>query len=472
MSLRIAAVDQGTTSTRALVFTDSGAEVVFSRTHATTYPHPGWVEQDAHELLGNVRAAIAVAGKVDAIGIANQGESCLAWDSETGEPLTPVIVWQDGRTAADLGQIDVATQTEIAARSGLPADPYFSASKLGWIVRNCEAARAALSAGRLRLGTTDAFFLDRLTGNFVTDRATASRTSLMNLTTGAWDETLCDVFGVPRESLPEIVANTHSFGTVGNVPISASIVDQQAALFGHGCRARGEAKITFGTGAFALAVSGHEAVDPNDAGGLLPTVAWDLGDDPVYALDGGVYDVGSAIDWAVRAGLGTAVSSFADFEAPSAISRGLAFVPAFSGLAAPHWDRTAAPVLIGLQPSTSQQDIRQALLEGIAFATASVIEAMAKALPLSGPISIDGGVSGSPYFVRFLASLLERPVVVRGLSEQTSLGVAMLAATGIGQVLSTPAAKGDTQYEPALEITVEQRALHAEAVSRSRNWRR
>ena len=357
MSLRIAAVDQGTTSTRALVFTDQAQRS--SSSHACHHlSASGMGRAGCARVARQRRAAIAVAGKVDAIGIANQGESCLAWDSETGEPLTPVIVWQDGRTAADLGQIDVATQMEIAARSGLPADPYFSASKLGWIVRNCEAARAALSAGRLRLGTTDAFFLDRLTGNFVTDRATASRTSLMNLTTGAWDETLCAVFGVPRESLPEIVANTHSFGTVGNVPISASIVDQQAALFGHGCRARGEAKITFGTGAFALAVSGHEAVDPNDAGGLLPTVAWDLGDDPVYALDGGVYDVGSAIDW-VRAGLGTAVSSL-PISRLSAISRGLAFVPAF-GLAAPHWDRTAAPVLIGLQPSTSQQDIRQAL---------------------------------------------------------------------------------------------------------------
>ena len=255
--MRILAIDQGTTSTRAILFEDGRHRPVGARKHRTRHPQPGRVEQDASELLANIAALIEAAGHVDAIALDNQGESCLAWDARSGEPLSPVVVWQDVRTAEDLARM---AQTDAAALSrdlaALPLDHYFSASKLGWLLRENEAVKQAAGRGRLRMGTTDAFFLDRLAGTFATDCATASRTGLMNIETGQWDSRLCALFGVPPESLPEIRTNIAGFGAVGGVPVAAAIVDQQAALYGHGARGNGDAKITFGTGAFALAVTG------------------------------------------------------------------------------------------------------------------------------------------------------------------------------------------------------------------------
>jgi glycerol kinase len=440
--VRIVAIDQGTTSTRALSFGAGGAwQVTGSKRHETRYPKAGWVEQDAGELLANIGELLQGAGTFDAIALANQGETCMAWDAGTGEALSPVIVWQDTRTSVLLEAMTRdGVDAEVADRAALPLDPYFSAAKLGWIMRNVPAARAAHTAGRLRVGTTDAFFLDRLTGAFATDRATASRTSLMNIETGAWDPDLCRIFGVPIECLPEIRTNIADFGLFKGKPLAASIVDQQAALYGHGCREAGDAKITFGTGAFALTVTGVTPPREGLASGLVPTVAWDLGAGAVYALDGGVQDAGAAIEWAIRAGLAANVEDFNTLPQRSAIERGLVFVPAFSGLGCPFWDRSASPLLIGLRPDMSRADICQALLEGIAFLTAEVVDAMRKSADIDGRVSIDGGLSRNPYFVQFLADCSKLEIVVDGFVERTAFGAAALAAKALGQDLRSPSA--------------------------------
>ncbi len=441
---RIGAIDQGTTSTRILVAEGERLEIAASFTHTTRYPQPGWVEQDALEIAANIEKCIAAAGPLDALGLANQGESCLAWDAITRQPLSPVIVWQDSRTA---GVLPLDAAQTVARIAHLPLDAYFSASKLGWLLRELPEVQAAHRAGRLRLGTTDAFFLDRLAGRFATDRATASRTSLLDFRSGDWSPDLCALFGVPIECLPPILPNIADFGAIGSVPVHASIVDQQAALYGHCCRAPGDAKITFGTGGFALALT-DGPVELASAGGLLPTIAWDLGNGPAYAIDGGIYDAGSAIDWAVRAGFADGISDFQQFSAPSAIERGLVFVPAFSGLAAPDWDRRAAPLIIGLSPNTTRQDICQALLEGIALCMADVCDTMRAVTRLGAPIAIDGGVSRSPYFAQFLADCLDTEIIVRHFADRTALGVALLIGEARGGAIVAPDARLDTRYAP------------------------
>ncbi|WP_297488520.1 FGGY family carbohydrate kinase [Acidocella sp.] len=425
--MTIAAIDQGTTSTRALRLDDKGARIMHAVKHTVCYPRPGWVEQDAEELLRNILACLAAAAPVDAIGLANQGESCLAWDALSGAPLCPVIVWQDNRTSAWLEGLREAAP-EVMARAGLPLDAYFPAAKFAWILREIPQARAALAAGRLRLGTTDAFFLDRLTGTFATDVTTASRTSLMNIATGQWDAELCRIFGVPPHALPQIRDSAGAFGTYNGVPVRASLVDQQAALFGHGCRAPGDAKITFGTGAFALAVTGASIIRAPGQG-LLPTVAWSRAGQMHYALEGGVYDAGAAVDWGMRLGLYASVAELDSFQAPPAISRRLAFVPALSGLACPHWDRSAAALWVGMGADTTKRDMAQALLEGIALRTAEVVRAMDALVPLTR-ISVDGGLTRSAYFIRFLANVLQREILLPAFDELTAFGCAALAADG------------------------------------------
>ena len=464
--MRILALDQGTTSTRLLAAAGAGLQVLGQMRHRTSYPAPGWVEQDAAEILTNCRTLLAEAGAADAIALANQGESCLAWDGVTGGPLSPIIVWLDRRTLPDLARMaDLAP--EIAARCGLPLDPYFSAAKLGRLLRERPAVAAAHAKGRLRLGTTDAFLLHRLTGSCATDRATASRTGLMNLASGMWDATLCAMFGVPMECLPEIRSNLAGFGQVGGIPITAAIVDQQAALYGHGCRKPGDAKITFGTGAFALAVTG--TTPPAPTGGLLPTVAWDLGQGITYALDGGVQDAGSAVEWAMKAGIAGGLADFDSFDQPPAVARDLIFLPAFSGLGAPHWDRSAAPLMIGLTPETTRRDICQALIEGVAFQTAALVREIAKAVPLSTPLAIDGGLSASRYFTSFLAQLCQVEIAVASFAERTALGAAQLAALAIGQALPEP--QGAPLSVPPGPEMPDWHARFNAALDRSRGWR-
>lgn len=462
--MRVAAIDQGTTSTRCLVVEEGGRfDVAASRRHGQHHPAAGWVEHDPEELLANILAVLSAAGPVDAIAIANQGESCLAWDAETGKALSPVIVWQDARTAAALAALPPEAEARSKAVSGLPLDPYFSASKLAWLLRNIPAVAEAHAAGRLRLGTTDAFFLDRLAGTFRTDLATASRTGLLDLAAGRWSAEMCALHGVPIECLPEIAAVDAGFGAIGGVPVRVSIVDQQAALYGHGCRRPGDCKVTFGTGAFLLAVTDGLAPDP---GGLLPTVGWQKdGDRPVYAIEGGVYDAGSALEWAKRIGLYTDVAELDGFDGPSALSRGIVFVPALSGLAAPWWDRQAAPLFIGMDHATDRRDLVRAILEGIAMLTVGLIRAAGEAAGGSA-ISIDGGLSQSAFFVRFLADASGRTIAVPSTHELTALGLAELA--GIDAAAVRAQARLVSPSEP---VSRQDHARFAEAVQRARNWR-
>ena len=472
--MTILAIDQGTTSTRALcVFDDGRTEITHVAHHQQFYPQSGWVEHDASELIAGIEACIAASPAVSAIGIDNQGESCLAWDADSKQALTPVIVWQDNRTHAVIEALKRdGHEARVLELAGLPLDSYFSASKLAWILQNYRDARTLLRQGKLRMGTTDAYFLDRLAGRFVTDISTASRTSLLNLQTGQWDSELCEIFGVPLEVLPEIVPTTGELGGIatphGRIAVRASVVDQQASLYGHGCRNAGDTKITFGTGAFALVVTGNQP-RRSPAQGLVPTVAWEIAPaKPVYALDGGVYCAGSAVDWSRKLGLFDDYREINQFERVAAIDRDLVFVPALSGLACPHWDRTAAGLWIGMSLETDRRDLVQALLEGVALRAAEVIRAMGQFATISERISIDGGVSVNPYFCQFLANVLNRQVSVNTMAEVTALGTAMLAAGGELERALDDA--NQREYLPAADRSacLERFAL---AVTRASRWR-
>ncbi|MDO6584742.1 FGGY family carbohydrate kinase [Salipiger sp. 1_MG-2023] len=462
--MRVLALDQGTTSTRGIVADDAGhSRIVLALRHAQHFPQSDRVEHDPAELLANLRAVIAAAGPVDAIALSNQGESCLAWDALSGAPLSPIIVWQDRRTQARLSAMSRHAAL-VHERAGLPLDPYFSAAKLGWLLDNVPEVQAAHRAGRLRLGTTDGFFLQNLTGRAQTDISTASRSSLMGLDSGAWDPTLCDLFGVPMDCLPEIRPTVGDFGSIDDTPVTAAVVDQQAALYGHGCRAPGDAKITFGSGAFALALSAGARPETADSG-LLPTVAWQIGGRTAYALEGGVQAAGSAVEWAMRIGLLDTTEALAGFSAPPAIDRGLVFVPALSGLGAPHWDGSAAGLFIGMTGATTRADMAQALIEGIALRAAEVI---ARLGPLTR-MSVDGGLSRSPYLCQFLADVTGLRLILPGTDELTALGGAQLAALGRGGALPGPPVRGEVV--PRTCDRSARMARFAQAVDHARGWR-
>lgn len=486
--MTILAIDQGTTSTRALCVDDHGhfgiTRVIHHQQH---YPRSGWVEHDPEELIANIQACIAGSygidingteiNQIDAIGIDNQGESCLAWDADSGRAISPVIVWQDNRTESTIEKLKrQGHEARVLEISGLPLDAYFSASKLAWIVTHYPEARRLLKRGKLRLGTTDAFFLDRLANRFVTDITTASRTSLLNLQTGNWDEELCQLFGVPIAALPKIVPTTGELGIIDcpadhsrnrQIPVSASVVDQQASLFGHGCRISGDSKITFGTGAFALMVTGSDLARSPEQG-LLPTVAWQFnGSQPVYALDGGVYCAGSAINWGRNLGLFDRYEDINQFKKRPAIERELVFVPALSGLACPYWDRRAAGVWIGMSLDTDKMDMIQAILEGVALRASEVINAMAAFRQIGDTISIDGGVSANPYFCQFLANTLHKQVSVKSMAELTAIGTAQLA--GANEIIPMGNQDRERHYHP--ESAVDYHDRFSRAVDCAREWR-
>ncbi len=469
--MRVAAIDQGTTSTRAYVMQDGKAGcIICRRTHEQFYPKANRVEHDPLEILRHIGECLEAAGPVDAIGIDNQGESCMAWDSETLKPVSPIIVWQDQRTAHVIARLKSEGAEDLTrARAGLPLDAYFSASKLAWIVENLPEAQVLLKQNRLCLGTSDAYFLHHLTGRFVTDITTASRTSLMNLQTGTWDGELCALFNVPMECLPEILPSMGDFGMAKvngkSIPVTASVVDQQAALYGHGCLKTGDAKITFGTGAFALAVTGatlHRA--PKN--GLLPTIAWQqTGAAPTYALEGGVTCAGSAVNWGRSLGLFTDFSQIGQFERPAASDRGLIFVPALAGLGCPHWDRSAAGMWLGLTLETTAADMMQAMLEGIAFRAAEVITALAQEITLADHITVDGGLSSNGYFCQFLADVLQKEIILPANPELTATGTALMAAglTGATPMQALKTYSPHTKREAAI-------ATFSDALSRTRDW--
>ncbi|WP_421692829.1 FGGY family carbohydrate kinase [Aestuariivirga sp.] len=471
--MKAVAIDQGTTGTKSYLYDDEGRFIALaSFEHAQIYPQQGWVEHDAEELLRHVSGAIAAAGEVDAIGIDNQGETIIAWDARTGRPIYNAIVWQDDRTSDVTARLKAEGAEELTLKTaGLPLDPYFSAAKLRWIIDHVPEAKVLLKEKRLRLGTSDAFFLARLTGTFATDVTTASRTSLMSLDHFAWDPELCDLFGVPIECLPEIRPSAGDFGTCNGTPITASLVDQQAALFGHGCARPGDTKITFGTGAFALSVAGAERVNGSRFG-ILPTLAWQQrGERPFFALEGGVYNAASAVNWAKGLGLFTSYEEISRFEKEPAILRDLAFVPALSGLACPHWDRSAAGLWIGLGLDTTRADLMQSLIEGVALRAAEVIAAMAELLPLGGTISVDGGMARNAYLLQFLAEVTGRTITVPSSTDLTALGTARMAMRGLGAAILPELPPPGSVVKPVRSDGPEARSRFANAVTRARGWK-
>ena len=478
----VVGIDQGTTGTK-VVLLDEGGELTLagSRKHRQIYPRSGWVEHDPEELLANVELGLKEAAdqcesSLAGIGIDNQGETIVAWDSKTGEPICNAIVWQDNRTQQRIAELKSdGVEREVLNRAGLPLDPYFSASKMSWILDHVPAASELLKQNRLRIATSDAFFLDRMTGVYATDSGTASRTSLFNLEQCKWDDELCRIFGVPREILPEVKRTVGDFGVYPplNCSVTANIVDQQAALYGHGCIEVGDTKVTFGTGAFALTNTGPQIFRRPEQG-FLPTVAWELESGQLsYAVDAGLYNAGSAVEWLLELSLADSVQNLNRFGRDSVAADGLFFVPALSGLGCPYWERSASALWIGMDQHTSRSDLCQAVIEGVAFRSSQLIDSLAKEFPLPSAIPADGGLSNNPFFCQFFANLIQREVVVPSTAEITAFGTAKLAMMGAGsaacEVKSTEGGYS-ARYFPKKRLDAE-KAKFAEAVDRCRNWR-
>ena len=438
-------VDQGTTCTKACVVNRDGRVVALAtREVPARYPRPGWVEQDPMDLLRTVLEAAtevlaAAGGPVVAIGLANQGETVVAWDARTGQPIAPAIGWQDRRTEALCAElVEQGMAPLILARTGLPIDPYFSATKIRWILDQVPEARVLAMRGDLRVGTSDAWLLWSLTGQYRTDESTASRTLLYNPQARDWDQQILDALDIPRDILPEIRPSRSHFGSVPagllgyDVPLTASLVDQQAALFGQACHEPGSAKVTYGTGAFLLVNTGREM--PASAHGLLPTVAWSTEREVIFALDGGIYVAGAAVQW-LRDGLGIIgdVAETAALAASVPDSGGVVVVPALAGLAAPYWDSAARGTILGLSRGTTRAHIVRATLEGIAFRTRDVLDAMVRdtGLPIR-QIKVDGGASANPFLMHCLAELLQREVLTAASPEATAIGAAQQAGLHAG----------------------------------------
>lgn len=501
----ILGIDQGTTSTRA-VLVDDELQIRASAqlAHAQHTPRPGWVEHDPRELWANTERVIAevLAGgeRPTAVAIANQGETVMLWDARTGAPLHHAIVWSDTRTEAALGRY-AAHDALIRDATGLRLDSYFSAPKLAWLLDETPGARALAAAGHLRTGTIDTWLVDRLTAGavFATDASTAARTLLAETSGCIWHPALLDAFGIPPGILAEIRDCDAAFGTCAiaglhGVPIAASIVDQPAALLGHGCVDRGDVKATFGTGCFVYANTGHER--PRGEG-TLATIAWRRGGQTTYALDGGVLSVGSAIEWAAGLGIpvgrpglttrpdapvfgpGPTTQTDAPFG-PALAPRADApvFVPALAGLGAPHWDRGARGAWLGLTTATTADELSDAIAEGLACRVVEVVRAIERDAGLTvATLRADGGLARSSALMQRVADLLGAPLAVAAEEEATVVGACALVLLARGTVrladLRRRRARSQAQYEP--RIGADERSARIaradRAMSLARQWR-
>jgi len=431
----ILAIDQGTTGTTCLVFDGDGR--VAGRAYSEFeqhFPRPGWVEHDAAEIWEVTRQvaakAIAAAGiegaELDGIGIANQRETVVAWDPVSGEPVHRALVWQDRRTAERCDELRAAGQEALVReRTGLTIDPYFSATKIEWLLRNVDGAERAV------FGTVDSWLLFKLTGRHVTDYSNASRTMLFDIRRLAWDPELCDLLGIDPARLPEPLPSAHVYGTTrefgGEVPVAGIAGDQQAALFGQACHRPGMAKNTYGTGSFVLLNTGECPPRPPD--GLLATVAWGLDDRVAYALEASIFVTGAAVQW-LRDGLGI-IREAAETEALAAsldCNDGVYFVPALTGLGSPHWDPYARGTIVGLTRGSGRAHLARAALEAIAYQTVDAVRAQegAAGAPLE-VLKADGGAVANGWLMQFQADVLGAPVVVPEIAETTALGAAYLA---------------------------------------------
>ena len=446
----ILALDQGTTSSRALVLNRAGETVASAQQEfKQIYPKPGWVEHDPIEIWstqsGTAVEAMARANlsgdAIAAVGLTNQRETTILWDAETGQPVYNAIVWQDRRTADFCAQLKKdGAEADVTTRTGLRLDPYFSGTKIRWILDNVAGARADADAGKLRFGTVDSWLLWKLTSGkvHVTDVTNASRTLLYNIREGAWDETMLQLLGVPRSLLPEVRSCSEIYGEVGRglypagAPIAGIAGDQHAALFGQACFTPGMAKNTYGTGCFLLMNTGTEAVASRN--NLLTTIAWRIGNQTEYALEGSVFIGGAAVQW-VRDELQLVRTAQELDELAASVpdAGGLFIVPAFAGLGAPHWDPYARGIAVGIIRGTNRAHFCRAVLESIAFQSADLISCMEKdsGIPLR-ELRVDGGVSRSRPLMQFQADLLGTPVVRPKCTETTALGAAYLAGLAVG----------------------------------------
>jgi glycerol kinase len=445
----VLAIDQGTTGSTCIVF-DERMEMVGRayREFAQHFPRPGWVEHDlgeiwevTHAVAGEALADAGVrAGELLAVGITNQRETVCVWDPATGEPLHRAIVWQDRRTAARCDELrELGHEGLIRARTGLVLDPYFSASKIEWLLEHVDGLRARAREGRAVFGTVDSWLIYRLTGEYVTDPSNASRTMLFDIAAGRWDPELLELFGVPARALPEVRASAGVLGVTrpealhGHaVPVAGVAGDQQAALFGQACTDPGMGKNTYGTGSFVLLNAGWVA--PAPAPGLLSTVAWGIGGARTYALEASIFVTGAAVQW-LRDGL-RIIANAAETEALAASLQSndeVYFVPALTGLGSPHWDPHARGTIVGLTRGSTRAHLARAALEAIAYQTVDAVRAMEAGAgePLR-ELRADGGATANRWLMQFQADVLGVPVLVPEVAETTALGAAFLAGVGAG----------------------------------------
>jgi glycerol kinase len=430
-------IDEGTSAVKAALYDEQLHPVAEARREKPlTQPRPGWVEQDPGAALAAVVEAVGevleqATSEVVACGLDHQGESVLAWDAESGEPLTPIVTWQDKRSLEVLNRLASAGHTdEIVQLSGMPPDPYFSAGKIAWLLEHDDAVAAAQADGSLRIGTVDSFLCDRLGAGFATDPSTASRTQL-----GApeWEPALLKIFGVPIEILPEIRDTAGELGTLSHpswkvdVPLRARCVDQQAALAGSGCVERGQVKATYGTGVFVLAHAGDERPEP--AGGLLPTIAWRVREQLEWAIDGGVFTAGALLEWLTRdVGLAADPAALAAVAAGVKDAGGVRVLPALAGVGAPWWKPDARAVIAGLTSASRPAHIARAALEAIAWRVADVVAAIRESVPVD-LLRVDGGLTRDSTLLQLQADFAG-VTVQRGAIDATAAGAAALAAVG------------------------------------------
>ena len=446
----ILALDQGTSSSRAIVFNQQG-EICSVAQHEfpQIFPKSGWVEHDPHQIWGSQASVIAEAisqigingHNIAAIGITNQRETTIVWDAETGEPVYNAIVWQDRRTSEYCDQLRREGLADmIREKTGLIIDAYFSATKIRWILENVPGARERAEAGKLRFGTVDSWLVSCLTRNSVhiTDFSNASRTMLFNINTLEWDRELLELFNIPLSMMPEVKSSSEIYGYTTTtifaheVPIAGILGDQQAALFGQMCIQPGSVKTTFGTGAFLLMNSGNRPIQSKNR--LLTTIAWGLNGEVTYALEGSIFVAGSVVQW-LRDNLRCISSSSEVEELASSVpdTDGVFFVPALTGLGAPYWDQYARGTISGISRGTTLAHIARAALEGIAFQTYDIVKAMERDadIPLAN-LKVDGGASRNNLLLQFLADILDTEVLRPLVTETTALGAAYMAGLAVG----------------------------------------
>jgi len=488
----IGAIDLGTTGVRCVVLDRSAKPVSAAyREFSLSYPHPGWVEQDPEEMF---EAAVGVIGDaltrarispndIASFGLTNQRETTIVWDRATGEPIYPAIVWQDRRTASACQRLrEDGKEDEVRRRTGLPLDPYFSATKIAWIMENVLGARVGAEKGDLLFGTPDTWLVWKLTGKHLTDTSNASRTSLFNIHSLAWDEELTNIFSIPQKCLPQVCLSLSVFGRLKpeiigrSIPITGVLGDQQAALFGHGGFAQGATKVTWGTGAFLLSNTGDQPVESSHR--LLTSVFYSKDSVVRYGLEGSIFIAGAAIQW-LRDGL-EIINDAAQTEELArnvASTDGVYFVPALTGLGAPYWDPHARGTIVGITRGTRREHIVRATLEAIAYQTHAVVRAMEDDLG-SGldALHVDGGAAKNAFLCQFQADILGIPVIRPEYLETTARGAAFAAGLTVGfwsgydEILALP--HSEQPFTPQMTIKERENLLAgwARAIERAKDW--